>query len=562
VANGANRLGRAGGAFDPGRDGPERLALVTWFVYVGLLVVVAATLAAAFARSAPDHDSIQAIGAARSLAAGTGYASPIPYYELQHAAAPTLPVPQTIFPPGGAVALGAAIAAGVAPAIAPMVAALLALLVSVETLRRLLRAAGCPATVAAAAALAWLAHPRIWELVRGGSTEAAYVACCLLATLGVVRAMEARRPVPWLLAAGVAGAAAVMVRYIGAVQVAALAMVVALAFRRDGFVRMLERVTAFALLPALATVALLARNRLLSGRLTGGQFEHPDAPGWIGALAATREAMRMAMALPSVPWAGGAVVVAMIASLLAATLWALRIAVAPDPGRDPDGGARRGAARVVLACMAGVAAQGAFLLWNTATVAEWFASWRYLLPLVPLSIVALVSAAAGGGRGTALARLQGAALAAVTLLAIGLAVREHGITTPLAKTRVEIGRALDLRCGDGSVRDRIERQRVAGTPILSTEEHFVHLETGAHVIGTTSRFYTRRTWTPEAVAALMASFGAREVIVLREMLPRRAPAFVGSPFHEALVAGRVPAGFELVCEAAGVTVLRAPAPAR
>jgi hypothetical protein len=60
----------------------------------------------------------------------------------------------------------------------------------------------------------------------------------------------------------------------------------------------------------------------------------------------------------------------------------------------------------------------------------------------------------------------------------------------------------------------------------------------------------------------MASFGAREAIVPRTMLPRRAPAFVGSSFHEALAAGRVPEGFEPVCEADGVAVLRALRPAR
>ncbi len=550
--------GRAGRAMEGGRDGPERRVLASAVVYIALLVLVAVTLGMALPASAPDHDAIQALGAAHSLAAGTGYASPIPYYELQHAAAPALPVPQTIFPPGGAFTMQAAIAVGIPPAIAPMAVTLLALLVSVEVMRRLLRAGGCSATVAAAAAIAWLAHPRIWELVRGGSSEPAYIACCLLATLGVVRATGARRPAAWLLAAGLAGAAAVMLRYIGAIQVAALALVVAVAFRRDGVARLLERVTVFALPAALATAAMLARNRLLSGRLSGGQFEHPSPPGWAEALPALREAMRMAMALPSVPWASGAVLALAMAGLLAATAWALRVAGTGEPARDPDGGARRRAAQVVLACVAGAAAQAVFLAWNAASVATWFASWRYLLPLVPSCIVAVVVAAAGGGRGTVFDRMQGAALAAVALLAIGLVVREHGTTTPLAQVRADVRRALDARCGEETVRARIERLRVAGTPVLSTEEHFVHLETGAFVIGTTSRFYTRRIWTPAAVGDLMASFGAREVIVLRAMLPRRAPAFVGSPFHDALAAGHLPEGFEPVCEAPGVAVLRAP----
>jgi hypothetical protein len=330
----------------------------------------------------------------------------------------------------------------------------------------------------------------------------------------------------------------------------------------------------FALPAALATVAMLVRNRLLSGRLSGGQFENPSPPGWGEALAAMLDAMRMAAALPSIPWASSAVLAAGVAVLLAATVWALRTVLAGD-GRGQDAGRGRGdgapdaerrlaAARVVLACVVGAAAQAAFLGWNVATVAVWFASWRYLLPLLPLcmvAVVAFVAALTDGTRAGLSPRAQGVALAVVALLASGLAVRVHGSMTPLAEARTELRRALDGRCGEETVRQRIERQRAAGLPILSTEEHLLQLETGARVIGTTSRLYTRREWTPAAVAALMASFGAREAIVLRTMLPRRATAFVGSPFHEALSAGGVPAGFERVCQTDGVAVLRAPRPA-
>ena len=563
--------------------------------YVTVLALVAALLASVLADSAPDHDAIQALGAAQSLAAGTGYASPIPYYALQHAAAPALPVPQTIFPPGGAFALRVALVAGVPAALAPMAVALLALLVSVEAMRRLLRAAGCPPAVAVAAALGWLAHPRIWELVRSGSTEPAYVAAGLLATLGVVRASGAHRPLPWLLAASLAAAAAVLLRYIGAVHVAALAAVVALFFHGGGLRRQLWHVAVFALPAALVTVAMLVRNRLLSGRLSGGQFEHPSPPGWGEALAAMLEAMRLAAGLPSMPWASGAVLAVAVVALLAATAWALRCLLVADGrphgtgvtrrrsgmggdmgsgissdigsgmDRGMDSERRQAAARVVLACVAGAAAQAAFLAWNAATVAAWFASWRYLLPLLPLCVVAVVAcvaALAGDSRGSLWPRAQGVALAAVALLATGLALREHGTATPLAVARTALQRALDVRCGEETVRERIERQHAAGVPILSTEEHLLQLETGAWVIGTTSRLYTPREWTPAAVAALMASFGAREAIVPRTMLPRRAPAFVGSSFHEALAAGRVPEGFEPVCEADGVAVLRALRPAR
>jgi hypothetical protein len=562
-----------GKAIDRAGDGPQGLASVACVAYVAVLVLVTALLASVLADSAPDHDAIQALGAAQSLAAGTGYASPIPYYRLQHAAAPTLPVPQTIFPPGGAFALRAALAVGVPAALAPMAVALLALLVSVEAMRRLLRSAGCPPAIAVAVALGWLAHPRIWELVRSGSTEPAYVAAGLLATLGVVRASGANRPLPWLLAAGLAAAAAVLLRYVGAVHVAALTAVVALLFRGGGLWRRLRFAAVFALPAALATVAMLVRNRQLSGRLSGGQFEHPSPPGWGEALAAMFDAMRMAAGLPSVPWASGAALAAGVAALLAATAWALPIVLARGDRRQdaarggwggaPDAERRQAAARVVLACVVGAAAQAAFLAWNAATASAWFASWRYLLPLLPLcvvAVVAFVAALADGTRAGLSPRAQGVALAAVALLAAGLALRVHGSTTPLAEARTELRLALDARCGEETVRQRIEHQRAAGLPILSTEEHLLQLETGAWVIGTTSRFYTRREWTPAAVAALMASFGAREAVVLRTMLPRRAPAFVGSPFHEALSAGGVPDGFESVCQTDGVAVLRAPRP--
>jgi hypothetical protein len=85
---------------------------------VALLALVTALLASVLADSAPDHDANQALGAAQSLASGTGHASPFPCYALQHTAAPVLPVPQTIVPPGGA------FAPWVALALAPMAVAL------------------------------------------------------------------------------------------------------------------------------------------------------------------------------------------------------------------------------------------------------------------------------------------------------------------------------------------------------------------------------------------------------------------------------------------------------
>ena len=84
----ASGMAGTGKVTDRDGEGPQRLASVARVAYVTVLALVAALLASVLADSAPDHDAIQALGAAQSLAAGTGYASPIPYYALQHAAAP------------------------------------------------------------------------------------------------------------------------------------------------------------------------------------------------------------------------------------------------------------------------------------------------------------------------------------------------------------------------------------------------------------------------------------------------------------------------------------------
>lgn len=528
------------------------------------LGAVAALLVALLPASAPDHDAIQAIGAARSLLAGQGFSSPIVYYEMQHALGPAVPVPQTVFPPAGAWAIAVLLALGVPAAFAPALVAIAALLASAELLRRLLGAAGCPPTLAVAVGVAWLVHPRAWELARAGATEPLFVAALLLCALAVTRAGDGARPWTALAVAGAAGALAVTVRYVGVVPVAAIAAATYLALRSADRVHAAVAATIVGAPAAIAAGALFLRNRLLTGRASGGQFEHPIPPDLAAALEALGEAARQALGVPGLPGAGPAALalgLAVGAAGLGWGLWVSARGAAPRRGEpDATGQAaadamRRAAARGVLACAAAALAQAAFFAWNTATVAPWFASWRYLLPLLPM-LLAVAAVLACGALGASRARRLGpVALVAVAALGIACGLRETRITSPLAEARAQVEAALDARCGDGTVRARLAA-RPPDEPLLSTEEHLLHLATGRPVLGTTSRNYTSRTWTAAEVAEAMDRFGAHEVLVVPPALARRAPAFVGQPFHAVLAAGGVPEGFEPVCDGPAVRVLR------
>ncbi|MFM1987611.1 MAG: hypothetical protein RJA99_568 [Pseudomonadota bacterium] len=524
-------------------------AAATAFALV--LAAVVALLLALTGATVPDHDAIQALGAARALLAGEGFASPIVYYEPQIGLGPPVPVRQTVFPPGAAWVIAVLVAAGVPPPQAPALAALVMLAASAELLRRLLRAGGCPPAASAAVAIVWLAHPRVLELTRAGASEPAFVAALLAVALAVSHAAGARRPAATLAIAGAFGALAVTVRYVGVLPVAAMAAATWVAFRHAGPRRASAAALTVGLPAAIVLAAMAMRNHALTGRLSGGQFDRPAPPGAAAALEALAEAVRLALALPALPGVGevllGLGVLALGAGLLGGLLGAAR-----GPGPGPD--ARRAAA-ALLACAAAAGAQAAFFAWNAATVATWFASWRYLLPLGPL-LAAVVAILVSARPAAARARPLGvAALVAVAGLAAVSGLRETRIVSPLSVARAQVDAALETRCGDRTVRERLAALP-PDEPVLSTEEHLVYLLTGRPVLGTTSRLYTSRTWTPAAVGELMRRFDAREVLVVPPALARRAPAFVGQPFHEALAAGRVPDGFEAVCDSPAVRVLR------
>lgn len=528
---------------------PMRAARAAAFAFVLVLAADAVLLVALLTASAPDHDAIQSIGAARSLLAGQGYASPIVYYDAQLEAGPPLPVPQTVFPPGASWAIAGLMAAGVPAAVAPGLLAIVGLFASAEATRRLLRLGGVPPTLAAAVAIGWLAHPRVWELTRAGATEPLFVAALLAAILALSRAAGAARPAPALAAAGIAGAAAVTVRYVGVVPVAAFAAVAWFVFRHAGPMRAVGAALWVGGPAALAAAAMFVRNRMLTGRLSGGQFEQPSAPGLGVAVDAMGEAARRMLAVPALPGAGAAALVGAALVLVAGIVWALRAARRDAP---PEARVR---AALVLACATAAIAHVAFHAANAATVATWFASWRYLLPMLPAGLV--VAAVAGSALlGERTVRRAGAA---ALVAAIGLAIvsgwREARQVTPLATAVSGLEAALDTRCGERTLRERLAALP-AGEPVLSNEEHLLHLATGRPTLGTVSRFYGARSWSAGEVASTMALFGAREAVMLASAFARREAAFAGQPFHETFAAGGVPDGFEQVCAGPGLRVLR------
>lgn len=526
---------------------PDLNRAAKWADYAFLCALLGMVVVLWLGRSdnAPVHDAIQAIGAARSLLAGEGYSSPIVYYELQYRLGPDVPVPQTVFPPGTAALVALLAQVGIPAASAPFVIASAGLLASAAVMRQILLAAGAPSALAALVAVAWLVHPRMGELVRGGAVEPLFIALLLAALWGVQRGLSSRPVWGALLAAGLACAGAVVVRYIGVVPVAALGVTGFLLLRRVGWKPAFAAAVCVGGPAALVAMGLFLRNLALTGRLSGGQFDPARVTDIDAALALLVDAARLSAAMPDWPGLSLAVMVAGGVAGVAAVLWAWRGAERIPPDTQA----------VLWSCVALVASQALFFAWSTARVAPWFASWRYLLPVVPFVWIILVLLLVSWQGGSRMQRLAVWSSPVLLCAAVFITVRALAAPTPMAQARQEIEQALAAPCGSVTLADHL-RALPPHQPVLSTEEHLLHLTTARPVIGLTSSVYTARRFTPEGVRALMERFGARDVVVFSATMARRKAEFAEQPFQSALAAREWPHGFEPVCEGPLASVLR------
>ena len=510
-----------------------------------LAVVLAALIAVATLFALADillinPDTVQLMSTARNLLEGRGLSTSIIYYDPQYDAG-GVPVPQTVWPPAYAFMLAAAQALGASPgpvaiAIGVISHALIALL-----MYAVLRRVGASALVAIAAAVVWLLHTAEWYIVLAAYTEPFFIATTLLSAWCLLRAEQGGKSVRWLLAAGFAASLALLTRYTGVLW----PFVVGLAFLAQALStrtwRPIVRAILFGLPAAAALAALLIRNFLLTGRLSGGQYEFGSPAGVVQALRHTYWEIE--------PLLGGAL--AQYPSVLALVMIFCGVAVvAAYLGlvRTPEAARGIGARRLMELSAGYVAVTILFLLVNAVLVSSGFLQYRYFVPAVPFALIVIALAVDHAASRT---RVPGAArraqwivlLVALTIPAVSL-LADFVVQWPPVPQHPAVAvieQALEERLQNGQSLGRaLAADSADRRPILAHHEHRVALLTQAPVYGLSDARFTRRVWKTTDVEKLVRERGIAQVLFFPTTYDARAPENANTPFFTELQSGSTP----------------------
>ncbi len=488
------------------------------------LILAAAGLVALllFRWAAPGYlsnDGAQALSTLEQLLRGNGLRTTTIFYEVQ--ARGGMPALQTVWPPGlpaAAVAVAAltgldGIAAmGLLNAAAHTATALLLF----HVLRRLLPGSRAPLVVGLCA----LAYTPALTGVLGGGSEPLFTLALLASAACLHRAWEGEgRSWPWLLGASLAVGLACAVRYLGVAFVAALGLLAVLDLGRNRFSRGSVAASTLLLLPAASIPAgLVLRNLLITGEFTGGPagargYELPEL-----LFQAKWAAMALLGGVGTTP-AKVATLAFAAAMAFAGMLLARRVLRAPRHVRAILGGAR---SMLVLYALSGFGVTLALILFMAARRSAISLEGRYLVPCVPLLLVAaaaLVPAGAppglakpGGLPRRAGLLLIGCGVALTVANAIGFAAWLRTGGQP-----AEIARLLDSPRQGGSLRNLLRAEASEASPVMSNQSQALHVALGRPTLGVPERRLTPRRWDTRDILDLADRFGATYLLVFLMM---------------------------------------------
>jgi hypothetical protein len=507
---------------------------LTFIALCAVLLAAGVSLTRLFDTSLINPDTVQLISAARHLFAGDGLLTSIVYYESQLEFGRT-PAPLTVWPPGFAVLLAGGMKLGLDPAYGAFAMCLLSHLAVSFLLYAGLRRLGVRAVIGLIAALVWALHPGAWSMVLSAYTEPLFTALTLGSCFALLESERDReRSVRWLISAGLLAASAVLVRYSGVLWPMAVGAWALLAALRGRSWRPIGRALVFAAAPLAATTGLFVRNYLLSGLLSGGQFDYGGAVSLTDALRRTYwEAGSifgsLATVHPLVLMAAVSMIGLAVVVLLRRGTW--------KPRED----------MIVLGGVY-VLGLGAFLLLNAMTASAGFLDYRYWLPGLPflLCVLALAADAAAGRVSDAQPRWKWAqlgVLGAAGVIAVSAAA-ELAVRWPIAPVHIStavIERALAETLPEGgTLRDALTARQDLDRPLLAHHEHRFSLATGRAALGLPDARFSQRVWTTQAVATIVRQQRIREVVFFPAAYDRKAANNRNTPFFHELSEGRVP----------------------
>jgi hypothetical protein len=498
----------------------QRLPLLLLSLAAALVAVAMAWL---FEPAKINPDTIQLIDTARHLLNGEGLTSGIVYYDAQLAFR-RVPAPMIIWPPGYPALLAAGLSLGASAAWTAFTLSLAAHLAVAFLIYFALRRVDVKPAIAAFAGFVWLVHPTALNLMISCFAEPLYTAFTLMSFVALVEAVrEAGRWRLWLAVAGISAAFAVLMRYNGVLWPAAAGLWLAvLAVHRRSW-RPIGFAIAFGLLPAITTVSLFWRNILLSGHISGGQFEYGGAGG-IGEV--VRRFFWGAELLFGSLLTMQPLVLGLVIGILAGAVF---VAARSMRLQEPR-------ALVVGFSLVSTAVLAVFLFGNALWSSIVFVDYRYWMPAIPFLLIVIAVAVDAVAPKRAVV-WQATVLASAGALVLSIVIF-LATSWPLAQPHpasLVIRQALAERLPDGRALGAV-LEADAPRLLLSNEERRLGFVTHDAVIGLPVARYTQRAWDAAAVASLVRELGISQVL----FFPSTYEDEFRIPFYRELLEGRVP----------------------
>lgn len=484
-----------------------------------LLVALSIATAIALLWVHPQYinpDTAQHVSVARNLLDGAGFSTSILYYEEQYALA-QLPAPQTLWPPGYPVLIAALTMLGM-PAVLAAFALAIAGHLAVSVLIFCIGAQiGLTRRACLLISLAWLALLAPATLPLTAFTEPVFTAFTLAALLALGRAWQDTREaasLTWFWLAGLAAAAAFAIRYTGVTFIGAVGIVLLARWLASPSWRRLQEGLAFSLIPVLLCAAILLRNTLLTGEVTGG----PAVASQAGLLHVVQSLYWAALGSLGVFGSGLEydVVELLIVSTVAVSLFLAYHCVRL---RAVDTRARN-AQRVLWVTGVYVALTSALLVFMALGRSPDLIQWRYIVPLLPFALLSVGAALSSPWLRDRRRTFRVAvsccfAAASVLLLTTQRHVLEQWDTRYVkAQLAREAATILEARFDGAGLQQVLDDEGDARTPILTQDGQVLGALLTQPVLGTPSPYYTTRTWTEREVIKLVDTYDVGWVLFL------------------------------------------------
>ena len=468
-----------------------------------------------------SNDGAQYLSAVRNFLAGNGVSTSTLYYDVQ-LASPT-PAPLLTWPPGFPLVAAAVTALGAASDIdALRLVPLMAHLFTGFVLYALVRLVGHGYTLSLVVAAAWMLSVMSWIGTVQGFSDSLFGLFIALTALGLAAHKNDGKAHawPWLLGAALALCMAILIRYQGVAYTVPLFFALVCLYSNDAqssASRWLNPLWLSAL-PVLVLLALLARNFMLSGVLTGGAVTDRGTP-----------LNQVAASVASIPPHYRTVAIALMALVcLVALLEAARLCFAAA-FRDERGGpdhARRARLRAI-ACfgLAGFALNFFLMLTLSLRSSAYALDTRNFLTALPPLAIALLARMSLSGlsarfHSRSVQTVMAAAVIAIAVIQAAVLYRSHFLGWLEQSRTTAIANLLDsTRLPDGRPLVTLLRASEGGAKcIVSNESQQLSIFSNLPTIGVPRRNMTNRDWNADDIIAKSRFHKCDYAIMFRDVV--------------------------------------------